>query len=43
MMIGAYHVLGVTEFASRLPSAVFGIASALLVWRLGRILYNPRV
>ncbi len=42
MMIGAYHVFGVTEFASRLPSAVFGIASVLLVWRLGRILYSPR-
>jgi 4-amino-4-deoxy-L-arabinose transferase-like glycosyltransferase len=43
MMIGAYHLLGVTEFASRLPSAVFATASALLVWRLGRILYSPRV
>src|SRR5579872_6205207 len=43
MMIGAYHVFGVTEFASRLPSAIFGIASVLLVWRLGRILYSPRV
>ena len=43
IMIGAYHVFGVTEFASRLPSAVFGIASVLLVWRLGRILYSPRV
>jgi 4-amino-4-deoxy-L-arabinose transferase-like glycosyltransferase len=43
MMIGAYHVFGVTEFASRLPSAMFGTASALLVWRLGRILYSPRV
>jgi 4-amino-4-deoxy-L-arabinose transferase-like glycosyltransferase len=43
MMIAAYHVFGVTEFASRLPSAIFGIASVLLVWRLGRILYSPRV
>lgn len=42
MMIGAYHIFGVTEFASRLPSAIFGIASVLLVWRLGRILYSPR-
>lgn len=42
MMIGAYHLFGVTEFASRFPSAVFGVASALLVWRLGRILYSPR-
>lgn len=43
MMIGAYHIFGVTEFASRLPSAIFGIASVLLVWRLGRILYSPCV
>ncbi|HEY3966169.1 MAG TPA: glycosyltransferase family 39 protein [Planctomycetaceae bacterium] len=43
MMIGAFHLLGVTEFASRLPSAAFGMASALLVWRLGRILYSPQV
>ena len=43
MMIGAFQVFGVTEFASRLPSAMFGIASVLLVWRLGRILYSPRV
>jgi 4-amino-4-deoxy-L-arabinose transferase-like glycosyltransferase len=43
MMIGAYQIFGVTEFAARLPSAIFGIASVLLVWRLGRILYSPPV
>ncbi len=43
MMIGAYHVFGVTEFAARLPSAIFGIATVLLLWRLGRILYSPGV
>ncbi|MBS0261435.1 MAG: glycosyltransferase family 39 protein [Planctomycetes bacterium] len=42
MMIAGYHLFGVGEFASRFPSALFGIASALLVWRLGRILYSPR-
>jgi 4-amino-4-deoxy-L-arabinose transferase-like glycosyltransferase len=41
MMIGAYKVFGVTEFAARLPSALFGIMTVLLVWRLGRIVYNP--
>ncbi len=43
MMIGAYHVFGVTEFAARLPSALFGIATVMLIWRLGRILYSPGV
>ena len=43
MMIGAYHLFGVTEFAARLPSALFATASVLLVWRLGRILYSPAV
>jgi 4-amino-4-deoxy-L-arabinose transferase-like glycosyltransferase len=43
MMIGAYRLFGVTEFAARLPSVLFGWATVLLVWRLGRILYSPRV
>ncbi|MSR56134.1 MAG: glycosyltransferase family 39 protein [Planctomycetaceae bacterium] len=43
MMIGAYRVFGVNEFAARFPSALFGLATVLLVWRLGRMLYSPRV
>ena len=43
MMIGAYHVFGVSEFAARLPSALFGITTVLLVWRLGRIIYSSVV
>lgn len=30
--IAAYHALGVNEWAARLPSALAGIATALLVW-----------
>lgn len=43
MMVGAYKVFGVTEFAARLPSAVFGIAVVLLTWRMGRIMFTPAV
>jgi 4-amino-4-deoxy-L-arabinose transferase-like glycosyltransferase len=43
MMIGAYRVFGVTEFAARFPSVLFGLANVLLIWRLGRLLYSPRV
>ena len=43
MMIAAYHVFGVTEFAARFPSALFGIANVLLIWRLGARLYSPAV
>jgi 4-amino-4-deoxy-L-arabinose transferase-like glycosyltransferase len=43
MMMGAYCLFGVTEFAARVPSALFGIANVLLIWRLGRILYSPGV
>jgi 4-amino-4-deoxy-L-arabinose transferase-like glycosyltransferase len=42
MMIGAYRLFGVTEFAARFPSVLFGLATVLLVWRMGRMLYSPR-
>jgi len=43
MMIAAFHVLGVTEFAARFLPAVFGVATCLLTYHVGRRLFNPRV
>jgi 4-amino-4-deoxy-L-arabinose transferase-like glycosyltransferase len=42
MRIG-YLLFGVTEFAARFWSAVFGVATALLVYRLGRRMFSARV
>lgn len=41
VMIGAYRVLGVTEFAARSGSAVFGVGTVLVTWWLGRRLFSP--
>ncbi len=42
-MIGAYELFGTTELAARFFSAVFGIGSVLLTWRLGRLMFSPAV
>ena len=42
-MISAYKVFGPTEFAARFWSAVFGIGSVLLTYRLGRLMFSPAV
>ena len=42
LMIGAYQVFGVTEFAARLPSAVLAIGTTLATYHLGRLLFGPR-
>lgn len=42
LMIVGYRILGVTELAARLPSAIFGVLTALVTYRIGRILVNPR-
>ncbi|REK12955.1 MAG: glycosyltransferase family 39 protein [Planctomycetota bacterium] len=43
LMISAYEVFGTTEFAARFWSAVFGIGSVLLTYRLGRLAFSPSV
>ena len=41
-MIAGYELFGPTEFAARCWSAVFGIGSVLVTYRLGRLLFTPR-
>ena len=43
MMHAGFILFGVNEFAARFWSAAFGIAAALLVYRLGRKMFNDRV
>ncbi|MFQ5794216.1 MAG: glycosyltransferase family 39 protein [Candidatus Bipolaricaulia bacterium] len=38
-----YRIFGVGEFAFRFQSAFFGLAGALVIYGLGRTLYNARV
>ncbi len=43
LMIGAYELFGPTEFAARFWSAIFGIGSVLVTYRLGRLMFSPAV
>ncbi len=43
LMIGAFEMFGTSEFAARFFSAVFGIGSVLLTYRLGRLVFSPAV
>src|SRR5215213_3069213 len=38
-----YRVLGVNEFATRLPSAISGLALLVVTYNIGRIAYSKRV
>ncbi len=42
MMVG-FDLFGVNEFAARFFSAVLGVATALLTFHLGRLLFNVRI
>jgi len=43
LMSLSYQVFGITNFATRLWSAIFGALSLVLVYYLGKRLYNPYV
>jgi 4-amino-4-deoxy-L-arabinose transferase-like glycosyltransferase len=43
LMIGSFHLFGVTELAARFPSAVLGVGTALLTYHLGRLLFRAEV
>ncbi|HTN73629.1 MAG TPA: glycosyltransferase family 39 protein, partial [Pirellulaceae bacterium] len=42
LMMSAYEVFGVNEFAARFWSAMLGIATVLMTYHLGRRLFNER-
>ncbi len=42
-MIAGFELFGINEFGARFFSAVFGVATALVVFHLGRILFSIRV
>ncbi|HEX3727416.1 MAG TPA: glycosyltransferase family 39 protein, partial [Pirellulales bacterium] len=41
LMEASYELLGTHAFAARFPSALFGLASVLLTYRLGRLMFSP--
>ena len=43
MMMAGYSIFGVGEFGARIFSAIFGLATACLAFRMGTRLFNPRV
>ena len=43
LMIAGYETFGVNEFAARFFSAVFGVGTVLLTYRLGRLMFSPAV
>ena len=42
MQVASMKVFGVNEFAARLPNAICGIFTLLIIFRIGRRLYNER-
>jgi 4-amino-4-deoxy-L-arabinose transferase-like glycosyltransferase len=42
LMIGAYQLFGISEFAARLPSALFAVGTTLVTYHLGRLLLSQK-
>jgi 4-amino-4-deoxy-L-arabinose transferase-like glycosyltransferase len=42
MIAGAYRCFGISEWSARFPSAIFGLASVLLVWAMARRMIGER-
>ncbi len=42
-MLAAYQLLGVTELAARVPSALAGAGTVVLTYHLGRLLFDSRI
>src|SRR5579862_756970 len=40
LQVASYHAFGVNEFAARLPSALAALLTVLLVYELGRHMFN---
>ena len=40
---GVFEIFGLADISVRWASVAFGVGTVLLVYRLGRLLYNPRV
>jgi 4-amino-4-deoxy-L-arabinose transferase-like glycosyltransferase len=43
LIMASYQVLGVNEFAARLPSALLAVGTTLVTFHLARRLFSPRV
>lgn len=43
LMLGAYNLFGVSEFAARFCSALLAVGTTLATYHLGRKLFNPEV
>jgi 4-amino-4-deoxy-L-arabinose transferase-like glycosyltransferase len=43
LMMTGFELFGVTEFAARFWSALLGVATALLTYHIGRLLFRPEV